>query len=465
MSARRGPKPSAAGQVVDRLIAQGMSGPAAEAKGDLFRQAIEAVSAPANAAPKPYMVFVPGRVEVLGKHTDYAGGRSLLAAVERGFCAAATPRNDARVSVVDVRRGRRTEFELHPELAGAPGDWSAYPKTVARRVARNFAGPLRGADIAFLSDLPPASGMSSSSALMVAAFQVFDHVNTLRERPEARAAIRSPEDWAGYLATIENGQTFGSLTGDRGVGTFGGSEDHTAICCCRAGWLHLYSFCPTRQEQVLPMPSGFCFAVAFCGVPAEKTGSAMDKYNRASGLVAALVELWHAETGRADASLADAVRSEPGAAERLRAIVTRRPHAEFDPAALRRRLAHFLEESERILPAAADALGARSPSSTLSAHLERFGRLVDESQAGAEQLLENQVPQTVHLARSARQGGAAAASAFGAGFGGSVWALVEAAGAEAFLADWAGRYRLAFPAEAENAAFFLTGAGPCLTEL
>ena len=79
-------------------------------------------------------------------------------------------------------------------------------------------------------------------------------------------------------------------------------------------------------------------------------------------------------------------------------------------------------------------------------------------------MLENQIPQTIHLARSARQCGAAAASAFGAGFGGSVWALVEAAGAEAFLAEWAERYRNAFPGEAENAAFFLSGAGPSLVE-
>ena len=46
--------------------------------------------------------FVPGRIEVLGKHTDYAGGRSLLCAVERGFCVTAVPRDDDVMRVVDV---------------------------------------------------------------------------------------------------------------------------------------------------------------------------------------------------------------------------------------------------------------------------------------------------------------------------------------------------------------------------
>jgi galactokinase len=439
----------------------GMSRAAAEAKSDLFGRAVDAVPGHPAANAEPYMLFVPGRIEVLGKHTDYAGGRSLVTAVERGFCMAAIPRNDSHVSVIDVHQGRKADFELHPELAGAPGEWSAYPMTVARRIARNFPGPLRGADMAFLSDLPPASGMSSSSALMIATFKVLDHANALLERPEARAEIHSPEDLAGYLATIENGRSFGSLTGDRGVGTFGGSEDHTAICCCRAGRLHLYSFCPTRQERVLPMPPAFRFAVAYCGVLAEKTGGAMDEYNRASQLVAALVELWQAETGGrglspSRPSLADIIRSAPDAADRLRDVAAGRPHAGFDSAALLGRLEHFLGESERIIPAAADALTA--------GQIGPFGRLVDESQSGAEHLLKNQVPQTVHLARSARECGAAAASAFGAGFGGSVWALVEEPAAEAFLAEWACHYRKAFPSEAEHAVFFSSGAGPCLTE-
>jgi len=90
--------------------------------------------------------------------------------------------------------------------------------------------------------------------------------------------------------------------------------------------------------------------------------------------------------------------------------------------------------------------------------LDRLGELVDESQAGAERLLGNQVIETASLARDARDLGAVAASAFGAGFGGSVYALVRATEAEDFQRRWAERYVEAFPTWREDATFFITGA-------
>ena len=51
--------------------------------------------------PGALRLFVPGRIEVLGKHTDYAGGRSLTCAAERGFAVAYLPREDTRLRVVD----------------------------------------------------------------------------------------------------------------------------------------------------------------------------------------------------------------------------------------------------------------------------------------------------------------------------------------------------------------------------
>ncbi|MGA2030748.1 MAG: galactokinase family protein [Thermoguttaceae bacterium] len=445
-----------AAAIVDRLIRAGMSPAEAQGKGRAFSQVEAELAGSHGAARNLYRLFVPGRIEVLGKHTDYAGGRSLLAAVERGFCIAAAAREDDTVRIVDAACGERSSFQLQPELAPAVGHWSNYPMTVARRVARNFRGPLRGADIALASDLPPAAGMSSSSALMIGIFHVLSHVNGLPQREEFRANIAGPESLAGYLATIENGQNFGSLAGDRGVGTFGGSEDHTAICCCRPGHLHLYAFCPVRQQQVIALPEGYLLAIGSSGLLAEKTGEAMAKYNRASRLVGALLDLWRAETGRDDRCLADAVHSAADAAERLRHMA-RRGHAGFDGPALQRRLQQFLEENERIIPAAVQALERGA--------VALFGRCVDQSQQMAEQLLQNQTPETVYLARWARQCGAEAASAFGAGFGGSVWALLKTAAAQDFLAAWSGGYRQAFPVEARRAAFFPSGAGPGLLEI
>jgi len=78
----------------------------------------------------------------------------------------------------------------------------------------------------------------------------------------------------------------------------------------------------------------------------------------------------------------------------------------------------------------------------------------------AERGLGNQVPETIELARSARRLGAIAASAFGAGFGGSVWALVPATDAARFADEWAAVYRRQFQDAAERAAFLVTRPGP-----
>jgi galactokinase len=94
-----------------------------------------------------------------------------------------------------------------------------------------------------------------------------------------------------------------------------------------------------------------------------------------------------------------------------------------------------------------------------------LGQLVDRSQRGAEQLLGNQVPETFHLARSARSLGAAAASAFGAGFGGSVWSLVRRDDAERFERCWRESYEAHFPEQADRATFFITTAGPAAMRL
>jgi galactokinase len=64
------------------------------------------------------------------------------------------------------------------------------------------------------------------------------------------------------------------------------------------------------------------------------------------------------------------------------------------------------------------------------------------------------------LARSAKELGAAAASAFGAGFGGAVWAMVAVEESEVFLARWARRYREDFTELAGQSSFFLTRPGP-----
>ncbi len=445
--------------LAEHLAQSGLDSAACWAKAERFAQATAALarSVEQSQGRRLHALFVPGRIEVLGKHTDYAGGRSMIVAAEQGFCLVAVGRVDRGVTVVDAACGEKVTFELDRDVVPRAGHWSNYPMTVARRLARNFPGASRGADVAFSSDLPPAAGMSSSSTMIVAVFLALAEVNGLTETALFRDNISDPTDLAGYLATIENGQTFGSLRGDRGVGTFGGSEDHTAILCARPNEVSQYAYCPVRFERAIPVPGDYTLAVAASGVVAEKTGAAMDRYNAASRLASAVAELWRSETGRDDPCLADALASGPDAAKRLREIVKAAGEEFPEPEALHKRLRHFLTENDEILPAAGDALA--------QGDLDRFGRLVDRSQQAAEQLLGNQIPQTSYLARSARENGAAAASAFGAGFGGSVWALVKKFEAQPFLEAWAEAYRSKFPQQAEAARFFTTAAGPAAFEV
>ena len=76
-----------------------------------------------------------------------------------------------------------------------------------------------------------------------------------------------------------------------------------------------------------------------------------------------------------------------------------------------------------------------------------------------------QIPETIALVRQARALGAIAASAFGAGFGGSVWALVASTQADVFRHRWADAYAAAFPESARHAIVFATRAGPSAARL
>jgi galactokinase len=436
---------------IEQLRQLGMSPRNATAKGALYTRCDQALDS-LGASDRRWSLWVPGRIEVLGKHTDYAGGRSLLTTVERGFCVRVAPRRDNHVRVLDVGRGRKFETTLDGAAPRPSGEWEAYVATVARRTARDFPGAKRGADIALASDLPAAAGLSSSSALIVAVFIALSKANDLGSKANFRNVLSSREELAAYLGSVESGGVYGQFAGDAGVGTLGGSQDHTAILCCEAGNITRFAFLPVRREAVIRLLPQYTFALGVSGVAAEKTGAAMSGYNRCSLAVERLLHLWNQSTKRWDASLAEAVNSAHDAPDRLRALALSARDAQFTPEQLRDRLEHFLVETYEIIPAATDALNREA--------VGEFGVVVDRSQQAAESLLGTQVPQTNALQRAARELGAVASSAFGGGFGGSVWAMIPNAGAKEFLEKWELKYREAFPAYSTRSMFFLSPPGP-----
>ena len=318
---------------------------------------------------------MPGRIEVLGKHTDYGGGRVLVCAVDRGVTVHAEEIDGepgTLEATTDVYPGvLRLDAGTAPDLPA--GHWGRYVHTVLERLSANF-GPQRPARVTITSDLPPASGMSSSSALLTGTALALADLSGLPRSEAWTSQIPDRVALAGYAASIENGKSFGALAGRPGVGTSGGSLDHTGMLAGRDGMISYAEFDPMRILDEVALPEGWSFVVGVSGVLAEKTGAAQADYNRGPALLGELLARWSRQTGRADASLQGALRSLVG--EDLAAPLPededrweplRRLAAE---GAERDRLDQFLLESAVLVPRAHRALRGGD--------LDAFAAAVDE---------------------------------------------------------------------------------------
>jgi galactokinase len=434
------------------LAAHGLQPDDVAAKRNLFDAVLHAFAAFAGADPT-HAWWIPGRVEVFGKHTDYCGGHSLVGALPRGFALIARPRSDQTLRIFDARRAESLTMDAGRRSAPGPRQtgWANYVHTVVGRLARNFPDAPIAADIVFASDLPSASGMSSSSALMVGLATALVALGDIQNRAEWRQNITNAADEAGYYGCVENGLSFGSLAGDSGVGTHGGSEDHAAIIGGKPNQLSAWRFVPVTHVRDVHVPDDWMFVIASSGVAADKTGSAKDAYNRLARDASALLDLWNRHEAP-QPSLSAALSSHPAAQERLRRLIQAAHPQTFT---LEHRLNHFVRENSRVLEAA---------EAFRDADRDRIGSLSDSSQADAEMLLQNQVPETSALTRSARALGAFGASSFGAGFGGSVWALIDTGEAARLAERWLTRYSGAFPARKAATSFLARPSLP-LTRL
>ena len=381
---------------------------------------------------EPREYFVPGRIELVGKHVDYAGGRSLTVATELAIRARATTIPEP------VIRLRRAAGEVPMDVALSPNAQvtslrsSAYVTAVARRFARDFPQARNGVSIELQSNLPTSAGLSSSTALVVTLALAFVDANDLTNDERWRAAVPTPMAFAEYVAAIETGESYGDFPKDGGVGVRGGAQDHVAIVCAEEGSVGQFRYLPARLERRIAWPDDYAIAIAVSGVHATKTGNAQAAYNRL-----------------ADALRAGSRKPEAGGA----ATEDRGPKTEQVAADVSERHEQFREETEVIVPGVGDAIR--------DCDWRALGALVDRSQSLAENVLRNQVPETIHLARAAREQGALAASAFGAGFGGAVWAMVPRADAGRFVAAWRADYERAFPAKRSRAKWSITRpAGP-----
>ncbi|UCF35805.1 MAG: galactokinase [Acidobacteriota bacterium] len=334
------------------------------------------------------LLTAPGRVNLIGEHTDYNGYPVLPIAVQKNICILFRPNDGARVKVCDVQEsfGER-EFSATDRIEPYPtGDWGNYVKAGVQALTERF-GPLKGFDGVFSGNIPADAGLSSSSAMVVASALALIHSNQLSV---------DPLELMDLLAV-----------GEHYVGTQGGGMDQ-AICLGGEPQHALkIDFFPLRVEPV-PIRKDWSFVVAHSLSTANKTRDALSKYNQRPQ-----------ECREATRQIAEAVGGLK--AERLCRLAPRLAKEEILrlsekhlDSVLNRRVRHVLTEGDRV-EAAKKALNASD--------LEAFGQLMNQSHLSMRDDFEITTPELDRLAAECLKGGAGGARMTGAGFGGCVVAV------------------------------------------
>ena len=325
--------------------------------------------------------FAPGRVNLIGEHTDYNRGLALPFAIAEGVtvCAEASPPGSPgadRVCALARDLDERDEFPL----AGPPPatGWRAFARgTVAELADAGF--PLVGASLEISGELPPGAGLSSSAALEVALCLVLAELGARAYPSRARPAERT--ELAELCARVEN-DWVGAQTGllDQLASLFG--EPDAALCIDFS----------TLQIEPVPLRLGAWRLVLLDS--GERHVHASSGYNERRAECIEACELLGVPSLR-DAS-----------AEAVAAL----------PEPLRRRARHVLEENQRVRQAVA-ALRAGD--------LHAIGGLLNASHESLRDNYEVSSPPLEAAVERLRVAGAAGARLVGGGFGGNVLGLFE----------------------------------------
>jgi galactokinase len=204
-------------------------------------------------------IAVPGRVNLIGEHIDYHNLAVLPMAIDRKIEVRWRPLSERRIQAVSASEDTPCDFDWVRRLdAGAPGDWCNYVKAAAQAVSDQWKVAF-GMEAMVSSDLPPAAGLSSSSALLTAFTLALLEANGIEA------------GFAELMKVLPEGEYF--------VGTRGGAMDHAAVLAARAGSALLVNFDPLSAEPV-PIPRGWRFLVAHSLVMARKSAGAREAYNR-----------------------------------------------------------------------------------------------------------------------------------------------------------------------------------------
>lgn len=360
-------------------------------------------------SPPGALVRAPGRVNLIGEHTDYSGLPVLPIAIDRALYLAIAPTNDGVVTVVSRQFTR--EARISRRATGHESEpWHRYVAGVLQEVAA--WGPDLGAHILIDSDLPAAGGLSSSSALSVGLIA---------------GLCRS---WSAQADPVEIARL--AAAAERRVGVETGGMDQQVIALAEAGHALRIDFLPPATRQV-PLPDGLSFVVAYSGQEAPKGGAVREAYNervvgtRIAALMIANMLGFELEGTPQLGAVADidaasvmaeelpaemSARSAANAAEANVERIVSLTAAHFDSSkkvAVKAVARHVLAEAERVDSA---------ESALLSGDLPAFGTLMNQSHDSLRNDFKCSTPALDKVAAAMRKSGAFGARLTGAGFGG-----------------------------------------------
>jgi galactokinase len=319
----------------------------------------------------------PGRVNLIGEHTDYNEGWVLPYALDRGVTAAAAPRDDG---VLEVRSrqapGEAVAVQIAALSPGSVTGWGAYPAGVAW--ALTAAGyEVGGASLAIDSDLPQGAGLSSSAALECAVALALTGLYGVRASRKELAAIarRAENEMAGVPSGIMD-QTASLLA----------SEGQAVLLDCRS-----------QQATGVPLDpaaAGLALLVVDTGARHALTDGRYSRRRRECEQAARQLGVpW------------------------LRAVAGPAAVAGLADPVLARRARHVVTENERVLAAVARLRAG---------DVAGVGPLLNASHASLRDDFEVSWPQADAAVAAAQRAGALGARMVGGGFGGCVIALVPA---------------------------------------
>lgn len=351
----------------------------------------------------PVLFFAPGRVNLIGEHTDYNGGHVFPCAISLGTWALALPRPERRIRIHSMNADDRPPIVV--DTLGieyrAEHDWGNYPLGVVRTLELHGHALPSGLDVLFWGDVPNGAGLSSSASLEVLTGTICNELFELGI---------GPVDMARLCQEAEN----------RFVGMQCGIMDQFTVSMGKKNCAILLD-CNTLNYRYTPL------YLAGCRIVITNT----NKPHRLSS------SDYNLRRAQCEAAVADIARVRP--LKSLGELTA----AEFEPLSRaigdpvnRRRARHAVLENQRTLQAV-HALE--------HADLRTFGRLMNESHVSLRDDYEVTGPELDALAELAWETpGVIGSRMTGAGFGGCTVSIVEHQAVEAFKDRLGPAYERAF---------------------